>query len=285
MEYLTLNNGNKIPLLGYGTYRVTNSIEGRKMVKNAIDVGYRLIDTAKAYGNEEEVGLGIKDSGIDRKELFLTTKVWFSDFEKGECKRSVSESLKKLDTDYLDLVLLHWPFGNVYAAWRDLEELYKEGVVKNIGISNFNPDRFIDLALFNEVVPCINQVEIHLYSQRKEHRTWMKKYGITPQAYAPLGKGKFNEIFTLPEVEKIAEKYGKTTAQIMLRFLTQEGVSVIPKSQHKERIVENFNIFDITLDESDLEILRGLDRNSPIEGVPHHPWKVETMKNRVLFQG
>lgn len=285
MEYITLNNGVKMPVLGYGTYKVTGSINGADIVTEAIHAGYRLLDTAQAYGNEAEVGEGIKQSGVKREDIFVTTKVWFTDYEPGDCQASIYGSLKKLGTDYIDMVLLHWPYGNYYAAWRDLERLYDQGIIRAIGVSNFEPDRLVDLISFNRIPPALNQIEAHLYCQRKNHRVWMDKYGVACQAFAPLGKGKVNEIFELKEVKEIAQKYNKTTAQILLRFLTQCNIAVIPKSARKERIKENFEIFDITLTDSEMEILKALDKDDPVEGIPQYPEKVEAMRDRILFQG
>lgn len=285
MEYKTLSNGVKMPMLGYGTYRVTASIEAKEIVQTAINQGYRLLDTAQAYGNEEAVGDGIKQSGIARDELFLTTKVWFTNYEDGGCEKSVYESLKKLGTDYLDLVLLHWPYGNYYRAWKDLEKLYKAGTIRAIGVSNFDPGRLVDFISFNEISPMLNQIEVHLYCQRKEARTWMKKYDVACQAYAPLGKNKLNEMFDIPEVKEIAVAHKKTTAQIMLRFLVQSDVLIIPKSAQANRIKENFEIFDFTLSDSEMKVLKDLDRDYPIEGIPERPEKVEAMRDRILFQG
>lgn len=202
MIYKVLNNGVKMPMLGYGTFQVTDAAECKNSVLEAIRAGYRLIDTAQAYGNEEAVGAGIKaalDEGLcTRSELFITTKVWFRSFEKEDCRKSLDESMRKLGVEYIDMVLLHWPFGNVYAAWRVLEEYYKAGKIKAIGVSNMEADRFIDLINFNEVKPELNQIETHLYCQRLEEKEWLEKYGIAHQAYAPLGQGRANEMFSEP---------------------------------------------------------------------------------------
>lgn len=276
MDTITLNNGVKMPILGFGTFKITDGSICEKSVIDAIDAGYRLIDTAQCYGNEEYIGNAIEKSSVPRNELFITTKAWFKSYESGICRRGIIESMKKLKTDYLDLVLLHWPFGNVYAAWRDLEDLYKEGIIRAIGVSNFNPDRFIDLISFNEVKPAINQIETHLYCQRKTAHKWEDKYGIAHQAYAPLGQARANEMFDEPEVVKLSEKYGKTPAQILLRFLTQNDVIVIPKSVHPERIAENIDIFDFKLTDAELDSLKKLDKDAPMIGTPETPEKVET---------
>lgn len=272
MRYKDLNNGIKMPVLGFGTF-LTGGEECRRSVCEAIRAGYQLIDTAEAYGNEEDVGLGIKDSGADRNELFLVTKVNFRSYE--DAKATVTASLEKLQTDYLNLVLLHWPFGNYYAAWRDLEELYAEGKVRAIGISNFDPDRMIDLISFNKVVPAVNQIETHLFCQRHTEHTWLEKYHVQHMAYAPLGQGHRNEMFSLPKVAAIAEAHGKTPAQILLRFLVQSDVIVIPKSIHPERIRENIAIFDFELSDEEMKILQSLDTGIPMIGDPENPEKTE----------
>lgn len=275
MEMMTLNNGVEMPILGFGTYQVTDPGECEKSVINAVKAGYRLIDTAQAYGNEEAVGAGIRNCGVDRKELFVTTKVWFRCFESDDCRASLEESMKKLGVDYLDMVLLHWPFGNVYAAWRVLEEFYKNGKIRAIGVSNMETDRLIDLMEFNEIKPALNQIETHLYCQRKKEHEWMEEYGITHQAYAPLGQGRANEMFQESAVRKIAEKYGKSPAQVLLRFLVQNHVSVIPKSVHENRIVENIDIFDFELSAEEMAALEALDTAKAMIGNPEDPEKTK----------
>ena len=255
MEYLTLNNGVKMPLAGFGTFKIADAAECERNVASAIDAGYRLIDTAQAYGNEEYVGNAVKKCGVARDELFITTKLWFRNFEKADAEKSLNESLKKLQLDYVDMVLLHWPYGNVYAAWRTLERFYEAGKIRAIGISNFDADRMIDLITFNKIKPCVNQIEMHLFCQRKNDRRWLEKYGLTPQAYAPLGQGRANEMFENEVVKEIAAGHGKTPAQIALRFLVQNGVSVIPKSVHTDRIKENIDIFDFALTAEELAAL------------------------------
>lgn len=272
MLKLKLNNGIEMPILGFGTF-LNNGTDCEQSVCTAIKNGYRLIDTAEAYGNEEQVGNGIKQSSVDRKELFIVTKVNFKSYEN--TRETVLASLEKLGTDYLDLVLLHWPFGNYYKAWRELEELYAEGKIRAIGVSNFESDRLIDLIHFNKVVPAVNQIETNLHCQRKAEHEWMKKYNVQHMSYAPLGQGSRSEMFTQPEVVALAEKYGKTPAQIMLRFLTQQDVIVIPKSIHEERIKENFDIFDFTLTEDELEILKAADTATAKIGNPEQPEMVE----------
>lgn len=275
MEYLTLNNGVKMPLAGFGTFKIADAAECERNVASAIDAGYRLIDTAQAYGNEEYVGNAVKKCGVARDELFITTKLWFRNFEKADAEKSLNESLKKLQLDYVDMVLLHWPYGNVYAAWRTLERFYEAGKIRAIGISNFDADRMIDLITFNKIKPCVNQIEMHLFCQRKNDRRWLEKYGLTPQAYAPLGQGRANEMFENEVVKEIAAGHGKTPAQIALRFLVQNGVSVIPKSVHTDRIKENIDIFDFALTAEEMKALSALDTATPMIGTAESPEKTE----------
>ena len=272
MEYIELNNGVKMPMLGFGTF-LNNGEECERSVCVAIKNGYRLIDTAEAYGNEEQVGNGIKASGVDRKELFVVTKVNFRSYENA--RETVLSSLKKLNTAYLDLVLLHWPFGNYYTAWRELEKLYDEGKIRAIGVSNFDPDRLIDLMEFNKIKPAINQMETHLYCQRIKEHKWEDKYGVAHMAYAPLGQGHANEMFEEKAVKVLAEKYNKTPAQILLRFNIQNDVVVIPKSVHENRIKENIDVFDFSLTEDEMNSLKMLDKASPMIGDPENPEKAE----------
>lgn len=260
MEYVTLSNGVKMPQLGYGVYQVTKE-ECERCVADALSVGYRHIDTAQSYFNEEEVGNAIKKSGIPRSEIFITTKVWIEHYGYEECKRSVLESMLKLQVDYIDLVLLHQPFSDYYGAWRALEELYAEGKLRAIGVSNFYPDRLIDLCSFARIKPMVNQVETHPHNQQIEAQEWMKKYGVQIEAWAPFGEGR-GGLFTDPVISEIANKYGKTTAQVILRWELQRGIVVIPKSVHKERMEQNFNVFDFTLSEKDMEAMATLDKKT-----------------------
>ena len=272
MEYLTLNNGVRMPLVGFGTFMLGGE-NCTDAVAAAIESGYRMIDTAEAYGNEKEVGEGIKWSGIDRKELFLVTKVNFKSYEHAE--KTVMQSLADLQTDYLDLLLLHWPFANYYAAWRVLEKLYADGRVRAIGVSNFEPDRLLDLIAYNKVVPVVNQIETNLYCQRSTERGWMDNKQVAHMAYAPLGQGNRNEMFGEPAVLALAEKYGKTPAQVLLRFLTQKGVAVIPRSAKLEHIKENFDLFDFALTDEEMAQLAALDKKEPLIGKPETPELVE----------
>lgn len=260
MEYVTLSNGVKMPQLGYGVYQVTKE-ECERCVADALSVGYRHIDTAQSYFNEEEVGNAIKKSGIPRNEIFITTKVWIEHYGYEECKRSVLESMLKLQVDYIDLVLLHQPFADYYGAWRALEELYAEGKLRAIGVSNFYPDRLIDLCSFARIKPMVNQVETHPHNQQIEAQEWMKKYGVQIEAWAPFGEGR-GGLFTDPVISEIASKYGKTTAQVILRWELQRGIVVIPKSVHKERMEQNFNVFDFTLSEEDMKAMATLDKKT-----------------------
>lgn len=272
MELLTLNNGIKMPLVGFGTFMLSGET-CINSVASAIESGYRMIDTAEAYGNEKEVGEGIKASGIDRKELFLVTKVNFTSYENAE--QTVLQSLENLQTDYIDLLLLHWPFANYYAAWRSLEKLYADGKIRAIGVSNFEPDQLLDLIAYNKVVPAVNQIETNLYCQRTTERSWMDKKQVAHMAYAPLGQGSRNEMYQEPVVLSLAEKYGKTPAQILLRFLTQKGIAVIPRSTQPEHIRENFALFDFTLNDEEMAQLCALDKKEPLIGKPETPELVE----------
>lgn len=257
MEYATLSNGVKMPMLGYGVYQVTKE-ECERCVLDALKTGYRHIDTAQAYMNEEEVGSAIEKSGVPREEIFLTTKVWLSSYGEEKARASVLESMKKLRTDYIDLVLLHQPFGDAYGAWRALEKLYEEGKIRAIGISNFYVDRMVEFANFTRIRPMVNQVETHPFNQQTEAKKWMDKYGIQIEAWAPFGEGR-KGLFENPILSEIGAKYGKTTAQVMLRWNIQRGVVVIPKSTHIERMEENFNVFDFSLSEDDMAKIAAMD--------------------------
>lgn len=259
MNYVTLENGVKMPQLGYGVYQVTKE-ECERCVLDALKVGYRLFDTAQSYFNEEEVGNAIVKSGVSREEIFLTSKVWIDHYGYEECRKSVLESLRKLKTDYIDLMLLHQPFSDYYGAYRALEDLYDEGKIKAIGISNFYPDRMVDLASFTRIKPMINQIEIHPYRQQVFSKEWHDKYGVQLEAWAPFGEGRKN-MFELSELKEIGDKYGKTVAQVILRWHLQRGIVVIPKSTHLERMKENFNVFDFELAQEDMDVISKLDKN------------------------
>lgn len=258
MEFVTLNNGVKMPQLGYGVYQVSQS-ECERCVLDALSVGYRSIDTAQAYGNEREVGNAMRKSGVPRSEIFLTTKVWLSNFGEVPARDSVRVSLEKLQTEYLDLVLLHQPFGDIYGAWRALEALCDAGTVRAIGISNFAPDRVVDFANFNRIRPAVNQIEMHPFCQQTEAAKWLKKYNIQLESWGPFGEGK-NGLFENPVLCGIGKKYGKSAAQVMLRWALQLGVVVIPKTTHIERMRENFDVFDFALDGNDMRAIAALDK-------------------------
>ena len=258
MEYVTLNNGVKMPQLGYGVYQVTKD-ECERCVSDALKIGYRLIDTAQSYFNEEEVGNAIAKSAIPRDEIFLTTKVWIEHYGYERAKASVLESMRKLQVDYLDLCLLHQPFSDAYGAYRALEKLYDEGKIHAIGISNFYTDRMVDFASFNRIKPMVNQVETHPFNQQKLAKEYMDKYQVQIEAWAPFGEGR-GGLFENPVLTSIGRKYGKTSAQVMLRWHLQRGVVVIPKSTHKERMQENFDVFDFVLNQEDMETIGNLDK-------------------------
>ncbi len=258
MEYVTLSNGVKMPQLGYGVYQVSKD-ECKRCVLDALAVGYRHIDTAQAYFNEEEVGEAIAESGIPREDIFLTTKVWVEHYGYEETRQSVMDSMRKLQTNYLDLVLLHQPFSDVYGAWRALEDLYAEGVLKAIGVSNFYPDRLVDICTFARIRPMVNQVETHPHNQQTEAHEWMVKYGVQHEAWAPFGEGR-GGLFENPTLVGIGAQYGKTSAQVMLRWALQRGIVVIPKSVHRDRMEQNFNVFDFTLSDDDMQKIAALDK-------------------------
>lgn len=258
MERITLYNGVKMPIVGYGVYQISKE-ECEHCVMDALAVGYRSIDTAQSYFNEEQVGNAIVKSGVPREDIFLTTKVWIEHYGYEKAKKSVLESMRKLRTDYLDLVLLHQPFSDYYGTYRALEDLYYEGKLRAIGVSNFYPDRLVDIASFSRVKPMVNQVETHPFHQQAEAKKWMDKLGVQIEAWAPFGEGR-GGLFENPVLVPIANKYKKTTAQIMLRWHIQRGVVVIPKSTHIERMEENLNIFDFELDPTDMNQISELDK-------------------------
>ena len=281
MEYVKLNNGVEMPILGFGVYQIPKE-ETKKCVLDAIKVGYRAIDTAQSYFNESEVGDAIKESGIPREEFFITTKIWIDNYGYEKCKASVEESLRKLKTDYIDLVLLHQPFSDYYGAYRALEDLYHEGKIKAIGVSNFYPDRLADMCLFGrEVVPAVNQVETNPMNQQIKAGEVMKKYGVAIEAWAPFGEGK-NGMFTNETLVNIGKKYGKTSAQVILRWLIQRGVIIACKSTHIERMEENFNVFDFELSDEDMEEIKKLDSNDSLFFNHQDPAMVEWFDKMVM---
>ncbi len=258
MQKVVLNNGVEMPVLGFGVYQVPNAEECERSVLEAIHNGYRLIDTAAAYMNEEAVGKAIKKSGVPREELFITTKLWIQDAGYESTKKAFEKSLKKLQLDYLDLYLIHQPYGDVHGSWRAMEELYQAGKVRAIGISNFHPDRVMDLIVFNKVIPAVNQIETHPFHQQIETQKFLQENNIQIESWGPFAEGK-NNIFHNELLVSLSGKYKKSVARIILRWLTQRGVVVIPKSVHKDRIIENFNIFDFELSAEDMNLILSLD--------------------------
>ncbi len=273
MEYVELNNGVKMPMLGYGVYQ-TPPEETERCVLEAVDVGYRSIDTAQAYGNEEGVGSALAKSGLPREEFFLTTKVWISNAGYERAKASIEESLQKLRTSYLDLLLIHQPFGDYYGTYRAMEEAYKAGKIRAIGVSNFYPDRLIDLYHFAEIKPSVNQIETHVFQQQETARKYLKDRGVQIESWGPFAEGK-NNFFQNPVLVEIGKRYGKTAAQTALRFLIQSGVVAIPKSTHRERMEENFQIFDFALTEEEMQKIRALDTGESLFFSHYDPKTVE----------
>ncbi|MDN3655450.1 aldo/keto reductase [Ferruginibacter paludis] len=258
MQYVKLNNGVEMPILGFGVFQVTDLAECERSVADAIETGYRLIDTAQSYGNEEAVGKAIKKSGVKRDELFITTKLWIQSNGYEGTKKWFENSLKKLQLDYLDLYLIHQPYGDVYGEWRAIEELYKEGKARAIGVSNFHPDRLMDLIVHNEIVPAVNQVETHPFNQQIETQKFLQENNVQIESWGPFAEGK-NNLFHNELLASISKKYNKTIAQVVLRWLTQRGVVAIPKSVRKERMAENFNSLDFELSADDMEAIKTLD--------------------------
>ena len=279
MEYKKLSNGVQMPILGYGVYQVTRD-ECERCVSDALRAGYRHIDTAQSYFSEEEVGSAIQKSGIPREELFLTTKVWVEHYGYDACRASVLESMRKLKTDYIDLMLLHQPFSDYYGAWHALEDLYEEGKLRAIGVSNFYPDRLVDICSFARIKPMVNQVETHPLNQQNEAKQWMEKYGVQIEAWAPFGEGR-GGLFQNEVLAGIGAKYGKSTAQVMLRWHIQRGVVVIPKSTHYERMVENFKVFDFTLTDEDMAAITALDKKQSSFFSHYDPAMVEWFAHMV----
>lgn len=258
MEFVTLNNGVKMPMEGFGVFQVPEAAVCEQAVCDALSAGYRLIDTAAAYFNEEAVGAAIRKSNIPREELFITTKLWIQDAGYENAGKAFQTSLNKLGLDYIDLYLIHQPMSDYYGSWRAMEELYKEGKIRAIGVCNFYPDRLADLCVNAEVIPAVNQVELHPFFAQTDALASMKESGVQPEAWGPLAEGR-HEIFTHPVLTKIGAKYGKTAAQTALRWNTQRGVVIIPKSTHRERMEENLNIWDFTLSDEDMEAIASLD--------------------------
>lgn len=279
MEYVTLNNGVKMPILGYGVYQVDPE-ECERCVLDAVSVGYRLIDTAQAYGNEEGVGRAVEKCGVPREDLFITTKVWISNAGYEKAKASIEQSLKKLRTEYIDLLLIHQPFGDYYGTYRAMEDAYKAGYLRAIGVSNFYPDRLVDLCHFVEVAPAVNQVETHVFQQQTQAREYMDKYGVQPESWGPFAEGR-KDFFNNKILNEIGKKYNKTAAQTALRFLIQSGVVVIPKSTHKERMIENFSVFDFELSAEDMAAIKTLDEKESLFFSHYDPATVEMLTGLV----
>lgn len=260
MKNIILNNGVKMPILGFGVYQITNLSECEQSTLDAINAGYRLIDTAQAYGNEEAVGRTIKRSGVPREELFITTKLWVSHMNYDGAKEAFAESLKKLQLDYVDLYLLHQPFGDTQGAWRALEEIYSDRRARAIGISNFYPDQVMNLIMTNKVVPAINQIETNPFYQRTDDQKFLKENNVQIESWAPFAEGR-NNLFHNETLAEIGKKYNKSTAQVILRWLIQREVVALAKSVHKDRIIENFDIFDFELSDDDMKLIATLDKN------------------------
>ncbi|RZM28648.1 MAG: aldo/keto reductase [Pedobacter sp.] len=273
MEYVKLNNGIEMPILGYGVYQVTAE-ECEQCVTDAIGAGYRSIDTAQAYGNEEGVGNAMIKSGIAREEFFITTKVWISNAGYEKAKASIEESLKKLQSSYIDLLLIHQPFGDYYGTYRAMEEAYREGKVRAIGVSNFYPDRFIDIAENVDIKPAVNQVETHVFNQQVKPQVIMKKHGTQVMSWGPFAEGK-NDFFTNETLQSIGDKHGKSVAQVALRYLIQRDIVVIPKTVSKDRMVQNMEVFDFSLTHADMDEILKLDQGESLFFSHYDPATVE----------
>lgn len=278
---VTLNNGVEMPSLGFGVFQVPDPAECERSVRDAIDVGYRLLDTATSYGNEEAVGSAIRNHGIDRRELFITTKLWIEDASYEGAKAAFERSLNKLQLDYLDLWLIHQPYGDVYGAWRAMEELHRAGRIRAIGVSNFYPDRLVDFVLHNEITPAVNQIEIHPFHSQDDAKAVLDEYKVQAEAWGPFAEGK-NGLFSNKLLQSIGQKHGKTIAQVVLRWLNQRGIVAIPKSVRKERMAENFAIFDFELDQDDIASIATLDQKASSFFDHRDPEKVKWLGTRKL---
>ncbi len=283
MQYVSLYNGVKIPVIGYGTFQLTDAALCEQCVGNALEAGYRLFDTAAVYGNEEAVGSAVRSSYVPRKEIFLTTKLWVQDAGYDSTLKAFEASLKRMKLEYLDLYLIHQPFGDIYGAWRAMERLYREGAVRAIGVSNFSPERLVDLCMNHELKPMVNQIEIHPFFQQGEALRVMKDYGIVPQAWGPLSEAQ-RDIFHHKVLSRIAQKHGRTTAQIILRWHYQRGVVTIPKTIHQNRMTENLDIFDFTLTEKEMESIGGMDIGHS-EMIDHRCYYTARQLNSVKIHG
>lgn len=280
MDFVTLNNGVTMPQLGFGVFQITDPAECEQAVRDAVEVGYRSFDTAASYGNEEAVGRALASCGVPRDELFVTTKLWITDASYEDAKRGFAKSLERLGLDYIDLYLIHQPLGDVYGAWRAMEELYQEGVVRAIGVANFYPDRLADLIAFNEVTPAVNQVEANVFFQQWEAQQFMESKGVQMEGWAPFAEG-HNDLFHNPVLAAIGQKYGKSVAQVVLRWLLQRGIVCIPKSVSKERMAQNFDVFDFELSADDMAAIRALDENQSSFFDHRDPAAVERLVNLV----
>ena len=280
METVTLANGIKMPILGFGVYQISDLAECERVVGEAIEVGYRSIDTAQAYRNEAAVGNAVRKSGIPREEFFITTKVWISNAGYEKAKASIEESLRLLQTEYIDLMLIHQPFNDYYGTYRAMEEYYKVGKIKAIGVSNFYPDRFIDIAQFSEIKPMVNQVETHVFNQQKQAQQIMEKYGTQIESWGPFAEGK-NDFFNNETLKAIGEQYGKSVAQVALRYLIQRNVVVIPKTVSKDRMIQNFEVFDFRLTNEDMNKIEKLDQEKSLFFSHSDPETVEFLTGLV----
>lgn len=278
MEYVTLNNGIKMPQLGFGVFQIPDGKDTEQAVSDALEVGYRSIDTAAAYGNEEAVGRAVAESGIPRDEVFITTKLWVNDVSYEGAKRGFEASLKKLGVDYIDLYLIHQPLSDIFGAWRAMEELYEQGVIRAIGVANFYPDMLANLIAFSNIEPAVNQVEANVYFQQWEARKYMESKGVAMEGWAPFAEGK-NDLFHNEALETIAKAHNKSVAQVVLRWLLQRGIICIPKSVKKERMQENFDVFDFSLTDEDMQLIRTLDTGKSQFFYHRTPEAVEMLAN------
>lgn len=280
---VTLNDGNTMPQLGFGVFQVTDLSQAQQAVEDALSVGYRLIDTATAYGNEEAVGAAVKASGVPRDQIFLTSKLWVNQFTYEKAKAGIDLSLEKLGTDYLDLYLLHQPYGDIAGAWKALEEAQQEGKIRSIGVSNFWPDQVKNLELMSRVKPAVNQIELNPWFQQKDSVDFLQRDHVQPESWGPFAEGK-NNIFTDPRIAAIGEKYGKSNGQVILRWLLQRGIVAIPKSVHKARMEENFDVFDFELSKDDMAVMAGLDTGKSQFFSHHDPVAIENIFGSSLRQ-